>query len=186
VKRLAIFIALLMALAPSVSASASTRPSSELLTRGDLSAKWTRYYIENRDTESCPESNFTKPTAPASARVIYVDRSSGTLLLEELRDSANPVKFYDTLITRTLKCPKTASQLDGQVTFQQIRSVDITGVSTPHRAFLLHAVVGSATVTGCVVYALKGNVVVAFAELSLMTLNQQQIKSTFVKALAKV
>jgi hypothetical protein len=175
-----------MALAPSVGASAGTRSASELLSRGDLSAKWSRYYIENRDTESCPESNFTKPTGLSSARVIYVDRSSGTLLLEKLQDSAKPAKFYDTLITRTLKCPKTAAELDGQVTFQQVRSVDITGVGTPHRAFLLHAVVGSATVTGCVVYAFKGNVVVAFAELSLMGFGQQQFKSTFIKALARV
>jgi hypothetical protein len=186
VKRLAIFITILMALAPSINASASTRPASELLTRSDLSAQWSRYYIESRDTQSCPESNFTEPTGPSSARVVYVDRSSGTLLLEKVRADVDPAKFYDTLITRTLKCPKTAAELDGQVTFQKVRSVDITGVSTPHRAFLLHAVVGSATVTGCVVYAIKGNVVVAFAEISLMTLNQQQFKSTLVKALAKV
>jgi hypothetical protein len=185
-KRLLIVTALLFALAPSVSASASTSVKSELLTSKSLTAAWSKYYIENQDTVSCPESNFRTPTSRTSVRTIFADRSSETLLLEKLTASASPAKVYDTLVTQTLKCPKTGAKLDGQVTFQQIHSYDLTGISFPHRAFTLHAVVGGADVTGCVVYAFKGKVVVAFAELSLLSLSEPQFKATFVKALKKI
>jgi hypothetical protein len=185
-KRLLIVVALVMTLAPCASASATSRLSSELLVAKNLPAQWSRYYIENKDTASCPESNFRKPTSHSSVRVIYVDRSSGTLMLEKLRISANPAEFYSTLITRTLKCPKTGTDFDGYVTFQQIHSIDLGGIPVPHRAFTLSAVVGGANITGCVVYALKGNAVVAFAELSILSLSERQFKTTLVEALKKV
>jgi hypothetical protein len=185
-KRLLSVIALFAALAPSVSAAAAPRPlTSELLSSKNLNSQWSRYYIERQDTSSCPEYNFSKPSSPASARTMFVNESTGTLLLEKLGESSNPVQLYNTLVTRTLKCPKTGSKLDGQVTFQQIHPMVLTGVAEPHRAFTLHAVVGGATVTGCVVYARKGSIVVAFAELSVFSLSQRQFKAAFATALKK-
>jgi hypothetical protein len=185
-KRLLIVIALLAVLSPSTSASGATGLKSELLTSKDLTPQWSRYYIENQDTVSCPESNFRKPSSHTSARIIFVNRTSGTLLLEKLRATANPAQLYDTVVSRTLKCPKTGTKLDGYVTFQQIHSVDLSGISVPHRAFTLSAVVGGANVSGCVVYALQGNIVVAFAELSLLSLSKRQFETTLHKALARV
>jgi hypothetical protein len=185
-KRLLIVTALLFALTPCVSASASTSVKSELLTSKSVSAGWSKYYIESQDTVSCPESNFRTPSGRTSVRAIFANRSSETLLLEQLTASGSPAKLYSTLVTQTLKCPKTGAKLDGQVTFQQIHSYNLTGIALPHRAFTLHAVVGGADVTGCVVYALKGKIVVAFAELSLLSLSEQQFKATFVKALKKI
>jgi hypothetical protein len=185
-KRLLIATALFLALAPAASASASTHLSSQLLSGKSLSHQWSKYYIQNRDTATCPESNFGRPTGKSSTRVIYANNNSGTLILEKLTETRSPATLYDTLVQRTLKCPKSAGPTSEYVTYQRVRSIQISGVSNPHHAFSLAAEAGGSSVTGSVVYAVKGNVVVAFAELSILPFNAPQFKTMLKKALAKV
>lgn len=184
-KRLLIVVALVVTLAPAASASASAHLSSQLLSGKNLSKVWSRYYIENQDTATCPESNFDRPTSEASTRAFFANNSSGTLILEKLATSGGPSKLYDTLVERTLKCPKSAST-SSYVTYQRVRSISISGITNPHRAFSLSADAGGTSVNGCVVYAVKGDVVIAFAELSILPFSARQFKSTLEKALAKV
>lgn len=184
-KRLLIVVVLVVTLAPAAIASASTHLSSQLLSGKNLSKQWSRYYIENKDTATCPESNFGRPTSTSSTRDFFANDSSGTLILEKLSTSASPAKLYDTLVERTLKCPTSVST-SKYVTYQRVRSIQLPGISNPHHAFYLSAQAGGASVTGSVVYAVKGKVVVAFAELSIVPFNARQFKSTLEKALAKV
>jgi hypothetical protein len=185
-KRLLIVVALLVALAPAVTASAATPLSSQLLSGKNLSKQWSTYYVENQDTATCPESNFGRPTSKSSTRAIFADHSSGTLILEDLRVTKSPTATYEALVEATLRCSKSKSALSKYVTFQQVRSIQISGISNPHRAFSLAAEAGGDSVAGRVVYALKGKVVVAFAELSIQRFNAAQFKTTLEKALSKV
>jgi hypothetical protein len=186
VKRLLIVVALLVTLAPAVSASGATRLSSQLLTGKQLSRGWSRYYIENQDTATCPESNFGRPTAKTSTRTMFANTNSGTLLLEKLSTSSSPAALYNTLVQRTLKCSKSSGALKGYLTDQRVRSIAMSGIVSPHHAFSLAAEAGGINVTGSVVYAVKGNVVVAFGELSVLPFNARQFKTTLEKALAKI
>jgi hypothetical protein len=186
VKRVLSVVALLVALAPALSASGATRLSSQLLSGKELSRQWSTYIIANKDTATCPESNFASPTGETSARALFADTSTGTLLLEKLSTSPNPVALYDTLVERTLKCSKSSHALNGYITYQRVRSVQISGIVSQHRAFSLAAEAGGNSVAGSVVYVIKGNVVVAFAELSILRFNAPLFKTALEKALAKV
>jgi len=185
-KRLLIVIALVVTLAPAVSASGSSRLSSQLISGKNLSRQWSKYYIQKRDTATCPESNFGRSTSKSVVRTIFADTNTGTLLLERLTTATSPATIYGTLVARTLKCPKSGGSLHGYVTYQRVRSIVMSGIANPHHAFSLAAEAGGNSVTGCVVYAVKGNVVVAFAELSILPFNARQFKTTLEKALAKV
>jgi hypothetical protein len=185
-KRLLLVVALCVALAPAVSASASTHLSSQLLTGKNLSKQWSRYYIQNQDTATCPESNFARPTSKSSTRAIFANNNSGTLILEKLTATKNPAALYNTLVSQTLRCPKSGKAVSENVTYQRVRSVQISGIAKPHRAFSLAAQADGSSVTGCVVYAVKGDEVVAFAELSILPFSARQFKTTLEKALAKV
>jgi hypothetical protein len=185
-KRLLLVVALFVALAPVASASASTHLTSQLLSGKNLSKQWSRYYIQNQDTATCPESNFGRPTSKSSTRVIFANNNSGTLILEKLTATKSPATLYDILVSQTLKCSKSGKSLSKYVTYQRVRSIQITGISNPHRAFSLAAEAGGSSVTGCVVYAVKGDEVVAFAELSVLPFGARQFKAALEKALAKV
>jgi hypothetical protein len=186
VKRLLIVAALCVALAPAASASASPHLSSQLLSGKNLSKQWSRYYVENQDTATCPESNFSRPTSKSSTRAIFANNNSGTLILEKLTVTKSSAALYKTLVAQTLKCPKSGKSLSKYVTYQRVRSIQVSGIPNPHRAFDLAAEAGGNSVTGCVVYAIKGDEVVAFAELSILPFNARLFKTTLVKALAKV
>jgi hypothetical protein len=186
VKRLLIVVALLVTLAPAMSASATTSLSSQLLSGKNLTKQWSAYYVESQETATCPESNFGRPTSKSSARTFFADHSTGTLILEDLRVTKSPIATYDALVEATLKCSKAKSALSKYVTYQQVRSIQIAGISNTHRAFSLAAEAGGHSVSGRVVYALRGKVVVAFAELSIERFNAGQFESTLAKALAKV
>ncbi len=185
-KRVLIVAVLLATLAPALSASGASPLSSQLVTGKQLSRQWSRYYIQSKDTATCPESNFGAPAGKLSTRTVFANTNSGTLLLEKLTDSSSPTALYNTLVERTLKCSKSSSALSGYITYQRVRPIAMSGIVTQHRVFSLAAEAGGNSVTGCVVYAVKGKVVVAFAELSVLPFNVRQFKTTFEKALAKV
>ncbi len=186
VKRLLIVVALVVSLAPAVGASAATHLSSQLLSGKNLSKQWSRYYIENQDMSSCPESIFRRPSNKSSTVAFFANRSSGTLILEDLSTATSPTKTYDALVSTTLRCSKSDHTSNKYVTFQQVRAIQVSGISDPHRAFSLSAEAGGISVSGRVVYAVKGHVAVAFAELSILPFNAGQFKSTLEKALAKI
>jgi hypothetical protein len=72
-------------------------------------------------------------------------------LLEKLSASGSPVALYNTLVQRTVECSKSNGALKGYITYQQVRSIQISGIAGTHRVFSLAAEAGGSSVTGCVV-----------------------------------
>jgi hypothetical protein len=185
VKRLAAVTALVVLLLSSVSAGAAPSLRHQLLSAHQV-AGWTKYYIAAAETASCPESTFAKPTTSSSAREVFANRSSETLLLERIATSINPQNTYNSVLAKMTKCPKTGSTVDGQVTFPQRRSVNLGHYSVPVRGFTISFVLGGSHVTGAVAYAKKGSTVLAFAEISLTTLNTRSFKKFLAEAISKI
>jgi hypothetical protein len=185
-KRFAAVTALFVALLTSVSASAAA-PSlrHELLSSKEVPG-WSKYYIAASDTTSCPESTFAKPTTRSAVREVFANRSSGTLLLERLATSKVPQTAYNEILAKMTKCPKTASTVDGQVTFQRTRSVNLGHYAVPVRGFTVSFVLGGAHVTGVVAYATKGSDVLAFSEISLTTINTHAYKKLLAEAITRM
>jgi hypothetical protein len=180
-KRFAAVTALFVALLTSVSASAAA-PSlrHELLSSKEVPG-WSKYYIAASDTTS-----FAKPTTRSAVREVFANRSSGTLLLERLATSKVPQTAYNEILAKMTKCPKTASTVDGQVTFQRTRSVNLGHYAVPVRGFTVSFVLGGAHVTGVVAYATKGSDVLAFSEISLTTINTHAFKKLLAEAITRM
>jgi hypothetical protein len=184
-KRLAAVTALLVVLLSSVSASAAPSLRHELLLPKELPG-WSRYYVAPAETAGCPESTFAKSTTPSALREVFVNRSSQTLLLEKITTSKNPKDTYDVVLAKMTKCPKSASTVDGQVTFQRTRPVNLGHYAVAVRGFMVSFVLGGAKVTGAVAYAIKGPIVLAFAEITLTTLNAASFKKLLAQALSRI
>jgi hypothetical protein len=146
---------------------------------------WSKYYIAAAQTAGCPESTFDKPTSTSAVREVFVQRSSGTLLLERLGSSAHPATAYDALLAHMTKCPKATSTLHGRVTAQSTHPINLGKFAEPVRAYTISAEVGNTNVSGVVAYAKKGHVVFALAELSLERLNLPSFRALLREALAK-
>jgi hypothetical protein len=185
VKRVGAVIALFVVILWSVSAAATPSLSHQLLSPHQVPG-WSKYYIAPAETASCPESTFAKPTTGLAVREVFANRSAETLLLERIATSSTPQNTYNSVLAKMTKCPKTASTVDGQVTFQQRRSVNLGHYSVPVKGFTVSFVLGGAHVTGAVAYAKKGSVVLAFAELSLTTLNTHTFKKLLAEAISKI
>jgi hypothetical protein len=184
-KQFAGVIALLLVLLSSVTASAAPSLAHQLLSPKAVPG-WSSYYIAAAETASCPESTFAKPTTPSAIREVLANRSSETLLLERIATSKNPKTTYNSVLAKLTKCPKTGSTIDGQVTFPRTRSVNLGHYAVPVRGFTLSFVLGGAHVTGAVAYAMKGPIVLTFAEISLTTLNTHTFKKLLAEALSKI
>jgi hypothetical protein len=72
------------------------------------------------------------------------------------------------------------------VTFPQRRSVNLGHYSVPVRGFTISFVLGGSHVIGAVAYAKKGSIVLAFAELSLTTLNTRSFEKLLAEAISKI
>jgi hypothetical protein len=184
-KRFAAVMAFLVVILSGVSASAAPSLQHELLPAKEVPG-WSKYYIAAAETASCPESTFAKPTTRSAIREVFVNRSSETLLLEKLATSKSPKATYNAVLAKMTKCHKTATTVDGQVTFQKIRVVNLGHFDIPVRGFTVSFVLGGAHVTGAVAYATKGPIVLAFAEISLTTLNAHAFKKLLAKALSRI
>ena len=184
-KRFAVGVTLLVVLLSSLSASAAPTLRHQLLPAKEVPG-WSKYYIASAETKSCPESTFAKPTTPSAVREVFVNRSLETLLLERIATSKSPRATYDGVLAKMTKCPKTASTVDGQVTFQRTRAVNLGRYAVPVRAFTVSFVLGGAHVTGVVAYATKGAIVLAVAEISLTTLNAHAFKKVLAEAIARI
>jgi hypothetical protein len=184
-KRTVASVALLLVLLSSVTASASPSLRHQLLSPKQVPG-WSKYYIAPAETASCPESTFAKPTTSSAIREVFANRSSETLLLERIATSKNPKATYNLVLAKMTKCPKTGSTVDGQVTFPRTRSVNLGHYVVPVRGFTVSFVLGGSHVTGAVAYAIKGPIVLAFAEISLTTLNTRTFKKQLAEALAKI
>jgi len=178
-------MAFLVVILSSVSASAAPSLRHELLPAKAVRG-WSKYYIAAAETASCPESTFAKPKTHSAIREVFVNRSSETLLLEKLATSKSPQTTYDAVLEKMTRCPKTATTVDGQVTFQKTRPVNLEHFVVPVRGFLISFVLGGAHVTGVVAYAMKGPVVLAFAEISLTELNTHTFKKFLTEALSRI
>jgi hypothetical protein len=184
-KRFAAAVALLVVLLSSAGASAAPSLHHQLLSAKALPG-WSKYYVGAAETVSCPESTFAKPTTSSALREVFANRSSETLLFERIATSRNPKTTYNSVLAKMTKCPKTGSTVDGQVTFPRTRSVNLGHYAVPVRGFTVSFVLGGAHVTGAVAYAMKGPIVLAFAEISLTTLNTQTFKKLLAEALSKI
>jgi hypothetical protein len=184
-KRFAAMTALLVVLLSSVSASAAPSLRHQLLSAKEVPG-WSTYYIAAAETRSCPESTFAKPTTSSAVREVFANRPSETLLLEKLATSKSPKTTYNTVLAKMTKCPKTGSTVDGQVTFPRTRAVNLGHFAVPVRAFTVSFVLGGAHVTAAVAYAMKGRVVLAFAEISLTTLNTHTFKKFLGEAISRM
>ena len=167
-------------------ASATPTVPSQLLTRSQLSSGWSRYDIAAADTATCPESSFRAPVSSSAARVVFVERSSETLLLEKLQSVSDPVVAYAAAVANVTDCRRTDAQIDGLPAYQRINPVNLGSYLVPVRAFSIMATVGFVSVAGCVAYALKGHVVVAFGELTMGSVNARQFKRLLTRALARI
>jgi hypothetical protein len=147
---------------------------------------WSKYYIAAAETASCPESTFAKPKTRSAIREVFVNRSSETLLLEKLATSKSPHTTYNSTLKKMTRCPKTATTVDGEVTFQRTRAVNLGHFAVPVRGFTISFVLGGAHVTGVVAYATKGPTVLAFAEISLTELNAHAFKKLLTEALSRI
>jgi hypothetical protein len=185
VKRIVAVTALVVVLLSSASAGAAPSLRRQLLSAHQVPG-WSKYYIAPAETASCPESIFAKPTTNSAVREVFANRSSETLLLERIATSSNPENAYNSVLAKMTKCPKTASTVDGQVTFQQKRSVNLGHYSVSVRGFTVSFVLGGAHVTGAVAYAKKGSIVLAFAEISLTTLDTRTFKKLLAEAISKI
>jgi hypothetical protein len=184
-KRFAAAVALLAVLLSSASASAAPSLQHQLLSAKEVPG-WSKYVVAAAETVSCPESTFATPTTPSAIREVFANRSLETLLLERIATSKNPKTTYNSVLAKMTKCPKTGSTVDGQVTFQRTRSVNLGHFAVPVRGFTVSFVLGGAHVTGAVAYAIKGPIVLAFAEMSLTTLNTHTFKKLLTEALSKI
>jgi hypothetical protein len=184
-KRFAVGVTLLVVLLSSVAASAAPALRHQLLPAKEVPG-WSKYYIAAAETKSCPESTFAKPTTRSAVREVFVSRSSETILLERIATSRSPQATYESVLAKMTKCPKTGSTVDGQVTFQRTRAVNLGHYAVPVRAFTVTFVLGGAHVTGVVAYATKGPIVLAVAEMSLTTLNAHAFKKLLAEAIAKI
>jgi hypothetical protein len=185
VKRIAAATALVVVLLSSANAGAAPSLTHQLLSAHQVSG-WSKYYIAANETASCPESTFAKPTTRSAVREVFANRSSETLLLERIATSADPQSTYNSVLAKMTKCPKTGSTVDGQVTFPQRRSVNLGHYSVPVRGFTISFVLGGSHVIGAVAYAKKGSIVLAFAELSLTTLNTRSFEKLLAEAISKI
>jgi hypothetical protein len=185
VKRVGAAIALLVVFFSSASAGAAPSLPQQLLLPHQVPG-WSKYYIAPAETVSCPESTFAKPTTRSAVREVFANRSSETLLFERIATSSNPQNTYNSVLAKMTKCPKTASTVDGQVTFQQRRSVNLGHYSVPVRGFTVSFVLSGSHVTGAVAYAKKGSIVLAFAEISLTTLNTHTFRKLLAEAISKI
>ncbi len=177
--------ALVVVILSSAGAGAAPSLGHQLLSSHEVPG-WSRYYIAANETASCPESTFAKPTTRFAAREVFANRSTETLLLERIATSSNAQITYNALLAKMTKCPNTGSTVDGQVTFPQRRSVNFGRYSVPVKGFTIAFVLGGSHVTGAVAYAKKGSIVLAFAELSLTTLNTRTFKKLLADAISKI
>jgi hypothetical protein len=184
-RRFAAVMALIVVLLSSATASAAPSLHHQLLSAKSVPG-WSKYYIAPAETASCPESTFAKPKTPSAIREVFVNRSSETLLLERLATSKDPVATYDVVLAKMTKCPRTGSTIDGQVTFQRKRAVNLGHFAVPVRGFTVSFVLGGADVSGVVAYAMKGPTVLAFAEITLTQINTREFKKLLTEALSKI
>jgi opacity protein-like surface antigen len=184
-KRIAAATALLVVLLSSVSASAAPSLQHQLLSPKEV-AGWSTYYVAEAETASCPESTFAKPKTRSASREVFVNRSSETLLLEAIATSKTPKGTYNLVLQKMTKCPKTGSTVDGQVTFQRVRAVNLGHFAVPVRGFTVSFVLGGANVSGVVAYAEKGPIVLAFSEITLTALNAHAFKKLLANAISKI
>jgi hypothetical protein len=184
-KRFAVGLVLLAVLVPSVSASAAPALRHQLLSAKAVPG-WSKYYIAPAETASCPESTFAKPKTRSAIREVFVNRSSETLLLERLATSKDPAITYGAVLAKMTKCPRTGTTVDGQVTFQRIRAVNLGHYAVPVRGFTVSFVLGGANVMGVVAYAEKRATVLAFAEITLTTINERAFRKYLAAAISKM
>jgi hypothetical protein len=184
-KRVAATLTLFVVLLSSATASAAPTLHHQLLSATQVPG-WSTYYIAPAETVSCPESTFAKPKIRSALREVFVDRSSETLLLERLATSKDPKTTYGLVLAKMTKCPRTGSTVDGQVTFPRIRAVNLGHYAVPVRGFTISFVLGGANVSGVVAYAVKGPTVMAFAEITLTTINTRSFKRFLAEAISRI
>ena len=166
-----------------ISASATTL-SAQLLSQKQLSS-WSRYGVVAADVARCPESSFRVVTSPTQAGVFFVQAKTETLFAEKLVTSSNPKQIYAADVAKSAACPA-ATTINGSATTQRIKALNLGRFSVPVRAFSLYAVVGGTAVSGCVLYARKGNVVLEIGELSMGSISERAFKADVVLALGKI
>jgi hypothetical protein len=184
-KRIAAVTTFLVIILSATSAVGAASLHHDLLTPRQV-PHWTKYYIGAAQTASCPESTFAKSKSHSAIREVFVQKSSQTLLLERIDTSSDPTKAFTALLAHMTKCPKTASTLDGHVTFQHFHPVNLGKFAVPVKGYTLSAVVGNASVSGVIAYARKGHDVFALAEISLDPLNARSFDALLTKAIARI
>jgi hypothetical protein len=172
-----------LVLSGAVSASAATL-SRELLSQKQLPS-WSPYSVAASRLLRCPESSFQVADTNTEAREFLAQKKTETLFAEKLVTSSNPQKTYASALAKTAACPA-ATTINGNATFQRIKPLNLGHFSVTVRAFSLYAVVGGAAITGCVVYARKGSIVLEVAELSMGLINVRAFKSDVALALANI
>jgi hypothetical protein len=185
-KRLFAVAAVLLVLGPCVSAGATSSLKSELLSLKQFPAQWSKYGIATADTRFCPEASFKGRKSASLARVVFANRGTESLFLEQLHRSKSPATVYASEVANATHCKKTGTEFKNTTTFETIKPVHLGKFSVPVRAFSMTAEVNGDKVTGCVVYARKGQVVFVAAEISLDPLNVKLFKSMVAHAIAKV
>jgi hypothetical protein len=184
-KRLMVTTSLVVAMIFSGAVSASaTMLSAQLVSQRQLPS-WSRYDVVPSDVALCPESSFQVGTSHTEARVFFAQEKTETLFAEKIVTSSNPTKTYANAVAKTADCPS-ATTIDGNATFQRIKTLNLGRFSVPVRAFSLSAVAGGAVVTGCVLFARKGNVVLDIGEISKGSINARAFKAEVVRALANI
>jgi len=184
VKRLLLApLAVALLLSGAVGASALTL-SKQLLSPKQLPS-WSRYYVGAAQLTGCPESSFQPTKSPHVVREFLVQMSSMTLLAEKLVVSSDPAENFESTTATVAKC-RAAATIDGSVTFQRIKALNLGTFAVPVRAFSLYAVVGGAALTGCVVYASKGDVLLEIGELSMGSINPRAFRADVNLALERI
>ncbi|MGA7835768.1 MAG: hypothetical protein WCA31_11235 [Acidimicrobiales bacterium] len=164
-----------------IGASASTL-SKQLVSPTELPS-WSRYFVSAALLAGCPESSFE--AARGATREFLVKRFSKTLLAEKLVESSNPTKAYASAVAIVANC-HVATTKKGTVTSERIKSLTLGNFSVPLRAFSLSAVVDRVAVTGYVVYASKGDVLLELGEISTGSINARGFTADVRLALAKI
>lgn len=175
-------LAVALVLSGAVGASASTL-SKQLIGASELSGSWSAYGVSGADLTGCPESLFTRSSGSASA--FFVQRGAQSLVAEKLVASTSAASAYASAVARMSTCHAPKSVAGDSMTVR-ISPLSLGRSDGPERAFAVTSVVGGTRVTGEVVVARKGNVVVELAEATLASFSRQRFKSDLDIALAKI